>query len=302
MNFGDPLPIPYAETIGGPLIYGGSIGINRILEYFARRLVVNNDHPNWTTYLFNIDTIFRNIRSKKAPVDKGGAFPSVKEEELTLKEIIDDMVTDISLFATYIDHYNRSNGDNYLILYYSEYDDLNKYGIPRTSPHDLRNAGLIKRALPEVIKRIPESFKSVRIFFSRSRHVPSKDLVNDIRTDLRFIDRNAMTLMISHHPHDLHLVDTFRNLFLIESYTGTVKGKREFNSKLSVHEDTIPFNEVTHRAFGDKTDLKPSFSPKDRKKLIEMSQQKRWQIRTIREIEVDIEFAISAYGLKRLTE
>lgn len=285
MNFGDPIPLPYTETTDGPLIYGGSIGINRIIEYFSKQIDAHG-HVPWLTYLINLDTVYRNVEgyTNKLTHDK---------------DVIDAMVADIALFTTYADLYNKTQEDVYILLYIPNYKDMHKYGVPRISESDMivdrkkRFASIINKIIP----RIPQKLGSVKLYLCSCNKMPHEELPDAIRQEIPRIDRNAHTLLLSHHPIDLHLAKSFKRLSLIESYTGVIKNHKEFGTKLTTNDPKIPFNKVTHRIFGDKVDIKSPYSTAHRKLLYEFGLRKKWYLFTESEIERDIEFVIKANNI-----
>lgn len=67
---------------------------------------------------------------------------------------------------------------------------------------------------------------------------------------------NVPVAIITHYANDLIKWQTFRDLKLLESYTGAIKEASEFGSKLNLSKDQrslVPFNQFNQRVFGDDT-------------------------------------------------
>lgn len=88
------------------------------------------------------------------------------------------------------------------------------------------------------------------------------------------------TVMITHYPSDLLSLYNFGDLTLLESNTGSLKIKSEWNTKLGAPKDIaprLPFNLLTLQVFGDKAKLFSSLkSLKAKKTLLELAEKKKW--------------------------
>lgn len=86
---------------------------------------------------------------------------------------------------------------------------------------------------------------------------------------------NGDTLIITHMPLDLLSANNFPALNLLESYTGAVKPKTQWYTKLAKAAPTIPFNRKMLLLYGDGI----MFGPQDlktRRVMIKVSEKNRW--------------------------
>ena len=93
-------------------------------------------------------------------------------------------------------------------------------------------------------------------------------------------------ILFSHYPYDLLFYRNFRQMLLLESHTGKIKSRVEWNSKYypypSGDMSILPFNRTLLLVFGDKI----QFSPNDlklRKYVMDAAVQGKWTPLTTRE-------------------
>lgn len=103
-------------------------------------------------------------------------------------------------------------------------------------------------------------------------------------------------LLLTHFPVDLLHGHDWETFDLLESHTGSIKSKLQWNTKLGIaeeHRERIPFNKMTWQLFGDKGSM---ISPQDirlRKALIDVAEKYRWNTATTQN---RIEFSLKEYG------
>lgn len=265
------VPTPTVDSSTGFTIYGGSVGINRVVEYLA----LHNEDPmrfNWKTYLVNLDTLFRNTFDKKNFIEE-----------------IRNLTFDIELLITYIDQYNQVP-DMKIIFYVPKYDDLKRIANAREHTGNNRERiDMFNKIIRSVMIKIPKSTLSGRqIEVVECMSLPCTFVPRYIRSKMPDVDMNAQAVMITHHPVDLHIREDFPNLYILESYTGVVKQVGQFGTKLAVKDERVPFNWTTHKLFGDPHDIKSVLKPKDKETLFERAIQKRWSMMSEGEIKADI--------------
>lgn len=75
------------------------------------------------------------------------------------------------------------------------------------------------------------------------------------KVNTRIPDFTQEALIITHHPVDLVMTDSYARLNLLESHTGTIKNYTLFYTKLTGSDkfNNIPFNKLTIQIFGDKS-------------------------------------------------
>lgn len=92
-------------------------------------------------------------------------------------------------------------------------------------------------------------------------------------------DRRSSALIVTHYPYDLLSHARFERLELLESHTGILKKRPDWNTKYApMGQESLshlPFHENLLFIFGDKTLLRPQ-SFKVRQKVLDMSIQDKW--------------------------
>lgn len=98
------------------------------------------------------------------------------------------------------------------------------------------------------------------------------------------------TTIITHIPYDLLSWKYFRDLTLLESHTGRLKKRSQWNSKLNTKQyQTIPFNRPMLAIFGDGT-MFGGVDIKVRNRVIELSNKCNWNaLTTLSKIKQDVQ-------------
>ena len=93
---------------------------------------------------------------------------------------------------------------------------------------------------------------------------------------------NSKSLIMTHYPLELLSFKEFRSLELLESHTGVIKGRSEWNSKLTNPDAyrNLPFNILTLQLIGDQATQFNSLGAKYIKPIIEVSQKNNWTTAT----------------------
>lgn len=86
-------------------------------------------------------------------------------------------------------------------------------------------------------------------------------------------------LMISHYPIELSAYKSYRELLLVESHTGKIKGRQEWGSKYYKidGEDMgrLPYTKKLLMIFGDRSHVKP-FDIKVRREILRIAKEGKW--------------------------
>jgi hypothetical protein len=109
--------------------------------------------------------------------------------------------------------------------------------------------------------------------------------------------------LMTHYPIELLTHKQFKNLYLLESHTGSLKDRELWYTKFSTKGlDFMPFDKMTIQMFGDGNNLFAVYPIKLRKKMIEVAKKYRWSYMTTKEkvlMNVELEREPSLYGLIR---
>lgn len=87
--------------------------------------------------------------------------------------------------------------------------------------------------------------------------------------------------MVSHQPVDFFLIEEFPHLEVILSHTGKILQRKDLSKKV-FGDETIPFNRITYKLFGDKDLIKAVI--RNRPKALDQLKGVNLKLRTEREI------------------
>lgn len=243
----DEGPLSDRAMSGFPLSIGTSLALTTLFEPIQeeidpdREVTRLEDLSKYDLYVFNVETLVRNILSS-VPSDifmklKPGEVYETLVEEL---EFIIGMFGSMGLSTKFFINTYRYFKDQYK-------DDLRVANTPK----QLHEQSLTNYALDKIKKDI-----TFRDSIDTFTHMVSY--------------RNTTSLIFTHIPADLLSYDKFRVLDLLESHTGAIKTRKDFNSKYYPlpREDmsSLPFFEYLLTTFGDKVMFKPK-PIKERKKV-----------------------------------
>lgn len=259
----------------GESIRGGSMGLNRILNYFATHAEQHRS-PAFKACLLSAFTIFRNIKE------------SYKTS--SIEELEQAFVQDVSLFLDYYDIYLSSTKTQYdgdkraiVIVYFPNYQRVEKDLLrePNKDAEELANLyARFYRRFNGRDERVRD-LEHVSCFWIRAGDAtyPHKEVARKFR-DIVGHPKSLYTngdpiAMMSHVPLDFHIMGRLRNIVVMESYTGLVRPGTDIKARVD-KEGRLPFNTTTHLVFGDKVMIKPMITPKIRKLLLEQAEKEKW--------------------------
>jgi hypothetical protein len=123
-------------------------------------------------------------------------------------------------------------------------------------------------------------------------------LLDENKSILKVRDHFSLTapysvLMLTHLPLDLLSYPIFRSLELLESHTGKIKDRLEFNSKYHHFDDAgferLPFNRPLLYIFGDSSMIVPT-GLKIRRTILELAKTQRWTpITSVQRVRMDLQ-------------
>jgi hypothetical protein len=230
----------------------GTMGLSIATDVAIEVLLSGKEgHPSeiW----INLRTAFRNLY---------GSLDTSIKYTVDGVDLADDFLDELKMIHTVIDM--TAGGAVKPIFYYCDYSNVNtlfefaKVKVPRTEK-----------------QKIAESLELQAIELALN----TKDLPLDIRTFKTAVKgKDTDAWILTHVPIDLLSRRYFRNLLLLESHTGTLKGPGKWNTKLTNGKTLIrmPFNELTIQVFGDGNNIFNGQPIKIKKLLIELANEKRW--------------------------
>ncbi len=249
-----------------------SIGTSLAIEVFSER----ND-PDTNKLIpavappeqlwINLRTIIRNlhgaienkdVRNTLNPVD----FIEVASQEC---EFIVNHLSDASREKTKV------------VFYYSDPHDIEKVfpyaNIKQRTPQGAVTAAAQYAGIEDIaVELLHKHLKEIKEYDSRKFNTLIKGDVKE-------------AFIVTHCPIDLLAEKDFIKLTLLESHTGKLKKKTDWNTKLGKHPDVgiMPFNEMTLQVFGDNSTFLSPMSQAFKKELIAIAKKYNWTPLTTRE-------------------
>lgn len=225
----------------------------------------------------NLRTLFRNVYDSVDTDQRG---------ELTPKAVVDTMIEELG----YITDYSKGKIDH-IQVYHREYADL-------------------VHRFPKAIIRVPNTplQKKYDLFM---HSVIDEVLLRDNEKTIDFdrgstlLGKPVSSLIITHYPLDLLSRSHFAKLRLLESYTGAIKSKSQWNTKLTDGKllKNIPFNDFTVQVFGDGPVQFMRFPKKVRDAIIELADQYNWtSITTMEKVRQNLNWMKDRYSAELLKQ
>jgi hypothetical protein len=220
---------------GFPVSIGTGLSLETIFKpvqpvYDKDREVPSKIDPDaYTLYLFNVSTLLRNLVTS---IDAGITdIPALDIYEALMDELVflEDFFTSSSLdIKFYVNSYEQPK---------KLYPD--RIRVPKTA-NQLVHSHIKDLVLKEVVKE-----SSVTLF-----------------TDKVTYGNKHKVLIFTHMPWDLLSYEDYVKLDLLESHTGVIKTRKDFNTKYfkvpNRDMDFLPFSKKLLPIFGDKVMFKPS--------------------------------------------
>lgn len=235
---------------GFPLSIGTGLALEAIFQ--AETESLNESPPTplpdpsiYTSYLFNVETLIRNLISTLQYKDLVTVAPK-------------HFITAVQEEVDYLDHFFRSNNTTpiFFVNTYSYYTNTYKDSIRKpTTDKQL----LIDHISKTVVRGLSKGSTEILHFDKNIR-----------------VTKDSKSLLLSHIPADLLSFGNFSTLDLLESHTGAIKTRRHWNSKYfpvpGQDMSFLPFVEYLLVTFGDKHMFKPK-NLKERMKVYEHMQK-----------------------------
>jgi hypothetical protein len=124
----------------------------------------------------------------------------------------------------------------------------------------------------------------------------TNDEVYEFDYEIKPNNARSNAILITHHPYDLLSYTNFNKLDLLESNTGKLKSKHNWNTKYypvgSDDMSILPFTRKLLLIFGDRVQIQPS-DIKLRRLIIEIAQKCKWtSVTTDAKIAMDLQSSI----------
>lgn len=259
-----------------------SIFLPRQQPYDLERSVPNKiDLSQYNSFYINIFTLYRNLSNSV----KRQVF--IETDHVKLAQVL---LTEIEVIQS---------------LFFVEGHDTIKPIFYHMTQKSLLNGKISKDVQ---IKPDKTTFqKDFRFKFDKVIEHIKKQI--DVPTFDSYLDpaSGSKALILTHVPFDLISYDKFSKLDLLESNTGKLKSRREWNSKFMKvgdrHTGNIPFNRKLLFVFGDKVMIRPA-DIKLRRILLDVADKHNWTpMTTMSKIKLDMSISIKEpYVLKYMND
>lgn len=248
------------ERVMGETLTSVSVGTAAPLEQLMKM-----EKPMKEEYLFmNVRTIYRNFYN---------AIES--PEKISVQVLAEELEKELEMIKMNVGA--RIPGNIIPVFYICS----NK-SIRKIFPH-----AKLKEATTEIQKNY-ESMERSTMEFLMNMPLGSKTKIYDCLVK----GNNSKSLILTHFPMELLSFHTFHTLQLIESNTGIIKDRSEWNSKLTNPEvrTNLPFNALTLQILGDHATQFNSAGIRFLKPLKEIAEKGNWSTSTTNaKVKYDIE-------------
>lgn len=261
------ISISSRTTSGFPLSIGTGLAFESLFSPTSpvydneRKVPTKANLASYDTFWINLTTLFRNIFTA-IPKDQ---VASVKQSDLfsTLLEEIDVIVNLV----------DNSGAGTKIQFYYSTYNKLElKVALQTVKSIKLRTPNTEKQLFQhEMMLAVVEAVCKLQ-----GDHIKFGDAIEPTRRD--------KALVLTHQPYDLTNTSKFDEISLLESNTGLIKPKHQFNSKYYPIPNvepgvggmgSLPFHRKLLLVFGDKSLISP-MPLVFRLKIIETAKKRHW--------------------------
>lgn len=235
-----------------------------------RQIPEKIDHSRYNEMWFNIDTLIRNIIGAMTK----DAFMRTSEEEIAYA-LLNEIEIINAIFET--------DGKNLCLPRYYEasYKKLQSSLPPQVKLRE-------ERTDYQILLR--DRVNSIKKYISKFT-----DSIIDVDSEIKS-GPDTKAMILTHIPYDLLSIKNFNTLHLLESHTGVLKTRREWNTKYYQIGDRdlshLPFFKHLLLALGDKNQISPG-PYKLRSLIYDISMKRNWTpLTTIAKIKLDYELDI----------
>lgn len=205
--------------------------------------------------LVNVRTIIRNLQH------------SIPRATLTAKQTYDLLKEDLTILSKTL-----TSAGFPVILYTTTHQSLRK-----EFPH-----GLLWSPKTNIQRYYAEVEQRLIMALSKDGDLGNKLAVFDVWLKT---SEAPEAYILTHMQIDLLSDKNFRDLILVESNTGTLKTRNDWNTKLNCAKDIrvrLPFNSLTLQVFGDNEVFKPMLRP-IKELIIKIAKESKWSPLTTRD-------------------
>jgi hypothetical protein len=206
------------------------------------------------------------------------AYSCIGKDNVTSQNLIESVTDDITKMSQVVNnHFGHLN----LIIYYNTNAHLrklfpyNQMARP-TTPKQIAYHAILEKVTKVIIEKYKESIVKIDTLLKPKRH-------------------EDIGIVLTNFPTELLSAKYFRHLVLLESHTGAVKGRLEWNTKLTNGRSliNIPYCKLTLAVFGDNKQLLLPMGRDVKEAIKDIASKGKWTTNTSNE---KIRYTISSYA------
>lgn len=242
-----------------PVSIGTSLALESVTGILPEHETDDPDIHKFDSLWVNVRTLFRNIvasipSDQKVMLSPEDIVETIKQEMSAIEELVNKIT-----FSKVKVHFYVTTLKSFLRTFSKS---IPKY--PKTERQKF-HAALEKVALDYFIDNF-DAFENLRVF------------------DVKVEAKGGKSLIMTHQPIDLLSRYEFKQLILLESHTGALKGPSLWSTKLTGGKNLIriPFNKLTLQVFGDG-EMFSTFPIKIKRELLRIAEEENWTVNTTTE-------------------
>ena len=250
-----------------------SIATSLALEVGYGTGTAPEEKPTTVNELANYDGIWINLRTMARNIFN--AVATTQKDDVTYKDIaaaLDQEMTSLNEIA------QSNGGGKQFIYYHCSHNSIGKklrhaqFRDPATFKQK-HQAEVTSEGIVKFLKMIRHREKDLQ---KNSEHKDYKSPVLEFDLDVK-PDSKENIVLLSHHMLDFLHYAKFKQLTLLESHTGALKGRDRWYTKFCNGRELnfVPFNAATLQIFGDTEMFKP-FKSEARDDILKIAADRNW--------------------------
>lgn len=243
-----------------PISIATSLALEGLFGIIPEKENPNPPWPAYTDLLINLRTLIRNILGALSKEGQDKVLPTdlltlVMDEVNLINNIVSQYSGSVIKVSYYVCNYNNVSGLYPFAFFKEVKTDRQKY-----------YAAVENNAIDGIINAFKENQMPLAV------------------SDVSILPKYDKVLLLSHYPLDLLSIRQATDIALLESHTGTVKLKHQWNTKLNDGKNltNIPFDRMTIQVFGDSGGLFSPYPRDIRRRLLELAETYNWHSKTTR--------------------
>lgn len=243
-----------------PLSIATSLAIEGLFGMIDDKPDIKPQWEGFTHLLVNARTLFRNVI---------GSFSKEVLETLNPGDFSEIIIEEMSIIRSAVSVYSKNRIET--LFYVCSYNSLTNfypfaYFKEAKTAIQTHTAAVENSTIDNIFKTLGDQNSFIK------------------RYDVNITPEVTNTLVITHFPFDLLQIKKAKDIALLESHTGVVKKRYQWNTKLKNAGSLppMPFDIMTVQLFGDSGNLFNPYPKPIRDKVIGIAKQYEWHQQTTR--------------------